>query len=106
MSDPFFDSGCKTPAGPMFDYGTSSLEAKQAWQRGFDLAHPGPGRPSPLLERMKEIADDHGGNFATIDGLSLDQAYEEASHMDDECQTAMALGFLHGVLAKAEGGKG
>ncbi len=91
------------PAGPKFDYDKLSPEAKQAWQRGFDLAHPGTGRPSPLLEWLEGVAEEHGGRFAAMDRVSvLAIDAEVEKQQTEECKTAMVNGFLRGMIAKAE----
>ena len=40
----------------MDDYGKLSAEAKQAWQRGYDLAHPRKRPPRPAREPSKDRA--------------------------------------------------
>ncbi len=42
----------------MDDYAKLSAEAKQAWQRGYDLAHPRTRLPRPSRERTKDRASD------------------------------------------------
>ena len=42
----------------MDDYEKLSAEAKQAWQRGYDLAHPRKRPPRPWRERSKDRASD------------------------------------------------
>ncbi|MCH8154110.1 MAG: hypothetical protein IH786_02400 [Proteobacteria bacterium] len=42
----------------MDDYGKLSAEAKQAWQRGYDLAHPRKRPPRPSREPSKDRASD------------------------------------------------
>ncbi len=42
----------------MGDYGKLSAEAKQAWQRGYDLAHPRKRLPRPSLEGSKDRVSD------------------------------------------------
>ncbi len=42
----------------MDDYGKLSAEAKQAWQRGYDLAHPRKRPPRPSREPRKDRASD------------------------------------------------
>ena len=48
----------------MDDYGKLSAEAKQAWQRGYDLAHPRKRLPGPAREGSKDRAK--GGRAADI----------------------------------------
>ncbi len=50
----------------MDDYEKLSAEAKQAWQRGYDLAHPRKNPPRPLREGSKDRASD--GCDADISG--------------------------------------
>ncbi len=50
----------------MDDYEKLSAEAKQAWQRGYDLAHPRKRPPRPSRERSKDRAS--GGRGADIFG--------------------------------------
>ncbi len=50
----------------MDDYGKLSAEAKQAWQRGYDLAHPRKRPPRPSREGSKDRASD--GRDAEISG--------------------------------------
>ncbi len=50
----------------MDDYGKLSAEAKQAWQRGYDLAHPRKRPPRPSREGSKDRASD--GRDADISG--------------------------------------
>ena len=106
MIDPIYDLldfDHEMPAGSKFDYDTLSVDARQAWQRGFDLAHPGTGRPSPLLEWLEGVAKEHGGRFAAMDRVSvLAIDAEVEKQQTEECKTAMAHGFLHGMIAKAE----
>ena len=42
----------------MDDYGKLSAEAKQAWQRGYDLAHPRKRPPRPSREPNKDRASE------------------------------------------------
>ena len=42
----------------MDDYGKLSAEAKQVWQRGYDLAHPHKRPPRPSREPSKDRAPD------------------------------------------------
>ena len=42
----------------MDDYGMLSAEAKQAWQRGYNLAHPRKRPPRPSREPNKDRASD------------------------------------------------
>ena len=42
----------------MDDYGKLSAEAKQAWQRGYDLAHPRKRPPRPSWEPSQDRASD------------------------------------------------
>ncbi len=42
----------------MDDYGKLSAEAKQAWQRGYDLAHPRKRLPRPSREPSEDRASD------------------------------------------------
>ncbi len=50
----------------MDDYEKLSAEAKQAWQRGYDLAHPRKRPPRPSREGSKDRASD--GRDADISG--------------------------------------
>ena len=50
----------------MDDYEKLSAEAKQAWQRGYDLAHPRRRLPRGSRERSKDRASD--GRDAEISG--------------------------------------
>ena len=50
----------------MDDYEKLSAEAKQAWQRGYDLAHPRKRPPRPWREGSKDRASD--GRDADISG--------------------------------------
>ncbi len=50
----------------MDDYEKLSAEAKQAWQRGFNLAHPRKRPPRPAREGSKDRASD--GRDADISG--------------------------------------
>lgn len=50
----------------MDDYEKLSAEAKQAWQRGYDLAHPRKRPPRPAREGSKDRASD--GRDADISG--------------------------------------
>ncbi len=50
----------------MDDYDKLSAEAKQAWQRGYDLAHPRKRPPRPTREGRKDRASD--GRDAEISG--------------------------------------
>ncbi len=50
----------------MDDYERLSAEAKQAWQRGYDLAHPRKRPPRPAREGSKDRASD--GRAADISG--------------------------------------
>ena len=50
----------------MDDYEKLSAEAKQAWQRGYDLAHPRKRLPRPAREGSKDRASD--GRDADISG--------------------------------------
>jgi hypothetical protein len=50
----------------MDDYEKLSAEAKQAWQRGYDLAHPRKRPPRPSREGSKDRASD--GREADISG--------------------------------------
>ncbi len=45
----------------MDDYEKLSAEAKQAWQRGYDLAHPRKRLPRPSREGSKDRASDGRG---------------------------------------------
>ncbi len=45
----------------MDDYEKLSAEAKQAWQRGYDLAHPRKRLPGPSREGSKDRASDGRG---------------------------------------------
>ena len=70
-----------TPETEMFcDYDSLSDRAKDAWQRGFNIA--------PFI--------------AGMDGLAINVVYDEAIKLDDpEAEQAMAMGFMSGMMAKA-----
>ena len=97
--DSLFDFDHEIPAGPKFDYDKLSPEAKQAWQRGFDLAHPRGGEPTPLQEWHESV----GLRMAAMDQVSVQAIDAEMDKQQtEECKTAMVNGFLRGMIAKAE----
>ena len=55
----------------MDDYAKLSAEAKQAWQRGYNLAHPRTRLPKPSREPTEDQASKDG---ASKDGASKDGA--------------------------------
>ena len=54
----------------MDGYGKLSAEAKQAWQRGYDLAHPRKRPPRPAREPSKDRASD-GRDADIFDALEV-----------------------------------
>jgi hypothetical protein len=79
-----------------------SDEAKPAWQRGFDLAHPKEGARFAFADWFSEDA-----RFAVAHPRSKEALYAEVEKLDsEECQEAMVMGFKRGLFAKTEAAKG
>ncbi len=79
----------------MDDYGKLSAEAKQAWQRGYDLAHPRKRPPRPSREGSKDRASD--GRDADISGALevVGSALEGLN--DSRCKSVVAVDSGSGV---------
>ena len=63
----------------MDDYAKLSAEAKQAWQRGYNLAHPRTRLPKPSREPTETWISKDG---ASTDGASKDQASKDGASED------------------------
>ena len=95
----------------MDDYGKLSAEAKQAWQRGYDLAHPRKRLPRPSREDLNNsrsksvVAVDSGSgvHLVVMEPMSVEAVIVELDNMkSDECREALGDGFLRGMIVKAK----
>ncbi len=79
----------------MDEYEKLSAEAKQAWQRGYDLAHPRKRLPRPSREGSKDRASD--GRSADIFG-ALDVVGSALEGLNDRrSESVVAVGSGSGV---------
>ena len=102
----------------MDDYGKLSAVARQAWQRGYDLAHPRERPPRPSRESSNDRASDGrdayisaalevvGGALEDLNNSrskSVEAVIVELDNMKtDECRAALGDGFLRGMIVKAK----